>query len=582
MIGVFSCQKDDDSITDSNTNNISIKEYTFDELNSNTTFSKTYKKVVKAIKKKNLNGSRSLDDNDFEIDSTIIKEIKIGNITSYTFLAYLDNQEPNSFNNIVIQIDSLENERALLITYFPESSMEYIVGHNSFTFQGTSIAEIVNIDSTAFVNRDMDMGCFVTWYCNWGGSIHLAGDNCTESYMFSETTCNLGGGGSGGGGGAGGSSSPNNPDPINTAPTYTIPYEQNLIECLGLNSVENANLVVSNWINNPDNFFQVRKMSTFLSNKNCSEKAQAFVIASIEAIINGDLDEFNEDFYTWGVTKDDTFVNSELDCIYEKLKGGNLGNNFFNDMLFEFDQLTPLKFSIGPTPNPEDYAFTKGETTTIFGQTHASYEIISSPDAESASNLDKMVTLSHELMHAFMFKSLEDWGIVSFDNIGRPYLIETYDDMCQDDNLDEEININFLTMKERWVFLICEILENSDDPNNNQEWTHSLFNSPVFAIETYREKLEQELYNNHDWNSEPTDIKNLMIQHFGAFNWKQKVAEYMSWSGLHGTPEFANWLSTQTEYTSTLYPNPLDLWKEGVTEWWTQSNNINYVSNNCN
>ncbi|PWK18921.1 hypothetical protein [Xanthomarina spongicola] len=578
MLSIFSCQKEDDVQTETYNKDISIKEYTFEEINSNKKFNTSFSKVINGIKKNGFSQESRGENNDFEIDSAIIKEISIGSITSYTFVAILDNPEPNSFSNIVIQIDSLENERALLITYFPESPMEYIEDHNSYTFNGTSIAEEIDIDSSFIGNRDMDMGCYVTWYCNWGGAVHPAGQNCTIGFMFPARTCSGGGGSTNNGGGNPDSGNHNNPDPINTAPV-NIPYTQNLIQCLQLDQVENANFILSNWIYDPDNFLQVRSMSAFLNNKNCSDKAQEYVIASIEAIINGDIEEFDEDFYTWGVTKDDTFVDTDLDCIYEKMMEGN---NFFKDMIFEFDQLTPLKFSIGPTPDPNATAFTKGETTTVFGQTHATYEIISSEDAESASNLDKMVTLSHELMHAFMFKSLEDWEIISFNNDGKPYLIETYDDMCQDDNLDEEININFLTMKERWVFLICEVLENSDDPNNNQQWTHSLFNSPVFFLETYREKLEQELFNNHDWNSEPTDIKNLMIQHFGEFNWKQKVAEYMSWSGLEGTPEFTNWLSTQSEYTSTLYPNPLDLWKEGVTEWWTKSANIDYVTNNCN
>lgn len=249
-------------------------------------------------------------------------------------------------------------------------------------------------------------------------------------------------------------------------------------------------------------------------------------------------------------------------------------------MLFEFNQLTPLKFSIGPTPIANATAFTKGETTTIFGQTHASYEIISSPDAESASNLDKMVTLSNELMHAFMFLSMEEEGLINFDSNGEPQ-INNPSALCPNPINTQIISLNLLTVKERWTYLLCEIYI-LNDQNFPYNWTHSLFNSPVFALETYREKLEQELFNYHDWNSEPTDIKNLMIQHFGKFNWKQKVAEYMSWSGFEGTPEFTNWLSTQSEYTSTLYPNPINLWKQGVTEWWTQSQNINYVINNCN
>ncbi|TYA52962.1 hypothetical protein [Formosa maritima] len=535
MIGFFSCQKEDDTISESTTNNISIKEYTFDELNSNTTFSKTYKKVVKAIKKKNLNGSRSLDDNDFEIDSTIIKEIKIGNITSYTFLAYLDNQEPNSFNNIVIQIDSLENERALLITYFPESSMEYIVDHNSFTFQGTSMAEIVNIDSTAFVNRDMDIGCFVTWYCNWGGSIHLAGDNCTESYMFSETTCNLGGGGSGGGGGAGGSGSPNNPDPINTAPTYTIPYEQNLIECLGLNSVENANLVVSNWINNPDNFMQMREASIYLIGENCIADAQAFTIEAIETTIEGGEVDFENE-----VILDETFKDSETQCIHNLLKSNS---EFYNNMLSNFsseDARGVLVLKIGSTLNG-DWGTTLGSYNN-----YNEFIITTNSNIENSSNLKRMVTLSHELIHAYMFSSLENWGLIDYSPEGEPIL----NLVCLNGINYNDLNLNTLDEKDRFVALMCAFNQNTP---LNEQWTHDLFNIWSFDTNTYRESLEDLLINAHDWNGENSAFKNEAISLFGTTNWIENVAEAISWIGLENTQEYTNYINSIVNPVKLLY-----------------------------
>lgn len=318
IIGVFSCQKDDVEITESNTNNLNIKEYTFNELNNNATFSKSYNKIVEAIKKKRLNEGRSLDTNDFVIDSTLIKEISIGNTTSYTFSAYLDNQEPNSFNNIVIQIDSLGNDRALLITYFPESPMEYIEDHNSYAFSGTSIAEEINIDSSFIGNRDMDMGCYVNWYCNWGGTTHPAGQNCTEGYMFSVTSCSSGGGGGGGsgGGGSGGGSPSTSPEPIFTS--ETVPIKQLVIECLQLDDVQNANLPVTNWINHPDNHFQVKAINLFLKQNNCSTEDQDFVIEAVEAILNGEVETFQE------------FLEINDDC-----------NTSKNDLLVAFPNANP-------------------------------------------------------------------------------------------------------------------------------------------------------------------------------------------------------------------------------------------------
>ena len=86
----------------------------------------------------------------------------------------------------------------------------------------------------------------------------------------------------------------------------------------------------------------------------------------------------------------------------------------------------------------------------------------------------------------------------------------------------------------------------------------------------------------HDWDNEPTDTKNLMIQLFGANNWKQKVAEYMSWSGLEGTPEFTTWLATQNSFTTPLFPTTTDLFLLGVTKWWTDPTEIDNALSNCN
>jgi len=107
-------------------------------------------------------------------------------------------------------------------------------------------------------------------------------------------------------------------------------------------------------------------------------------------------------------------------------------------------------------------------------------------------------------------------------------------------------------------------MNNQNFPYN---WTHSLFNSPVFAVETYREKLEQILIDNHDWESEPNSLQNLAINQFGP-NWKNEVAEYMSWLGLQATPEFEDWLAEK----DVTY----NYWNNSIGPW----NNSDWVVNN--
>ncbi|TYA52968.1 hypothetical protein [Formosa maritima] len=73
-------------------------------------------------------------------------------------------------------------------------------------------------------------------------------------------------------------------------------------------------------------------------------------------------------------------------------------------------------------------------------------------------------------------------------------------------------------------------------------------------------------------------------------HWKQKVAEYMSWSGLELTPEFTAWAASQTDFipsTFTEDPDFPDLTREeefciSITNYWTEPLFIDYVLNDCN
>ncbi|PWI29877.1 hypothetical protein DI383_08975 [Flavobacteriaceae bacterium LYZ1037] len=175
----------------------------------------------------------------------------------------------------------------MLITYFPESTMEYIEAHNSYTFQGTSVFEAIEIDSSFIENKYID-GCVENYTCSWGGTDHPAGGNCTAAYITVDWTCaNSGGGGSGSSSSGSGNSPSNNPDPILTAPTYNFPFEQNLIDCL-----ETDNLAILEWINNSANFFQMRDAS-----KLCNADNHDFIIEAIEALLEDGELEFNDTIY---------------------------------------------------------------------------------------------------------------------------------------------------------------------------------------------------------------------------------------------------------------------------------------------
>ena len=141
----------------------------------------------------------------------------------------------------------------------------------------------------------------------------------------------------------------------------------------------------------------------------------------------------------------------------------------------------------------------------------------------------KYVTLCHEMIHAYMWSTLEDEGLIGFDSSGLPSI--TFG--CE----AHVPNPNAISVEDRFVEVICALQAAG---NYNPQWTHELFNKNVFEIEDYRQALEDFLKNEYNWDSEPILLKNTLIQNFGT-NWKQIVAGLISWKGLTETEGFEDW-----------------------------------------
>src|SRR5690606_11541779 len=188
-------------------------------------------------------------------------------------------------------------------------------------FQATYSAEPCTTERLKLWNRSNSNGTEI-WYCSWRGIVHFAGENCTESYMFSTMSCGSGGGGGGGSGdGIPGSGTtdgneewvdphfpiPVNPvenegeesqDPIITTPIYSIQYKQQIIDCFsGTGYLVNVSGL---------SFNQQRDLAQYLkqdtnndpfdnSGTNCSDpQALVFAFEAIEAILEGGEVDFEE------------------------------------------------------------------------------------------------------------------------------------------------------------------------------------------------------------------------------------------------------------------------------------------------
>lgn len=128
-----------------------------------------------------------------------------------------------------------------------------------------------------------------------------------------------------------------------------------------------------------------------------------------------------------------------------------------------------------------------------------------------------------------MFDILEDNDVLIFDS-GDAYL---------DLDCPENGKLNGQNVKERFVNLICAM---NKAGTLTPEWSHELFNSKVFSIEDYRNRLQKFIQEHYDWDSETVHFTNNMKKIFGN-DWKQELAKGISWVGLEKTEGYNNYIN---------------------------------------
>lgn len=243
----------------------------FEELMTNKRFVNSFSKLPKS--KKSLTTAtlgRTVMENEygFTIANKPAKVIEDSGETSYTFLITRDATDANSFENLVIQTDSTNTTKAVIIKYNLTSSITSAADDSySFTYN-REITPIVYNSSPVSESSKMIIICYwiTTTYCNNTvtgeiGPEHIAGEKCRRTYTRSNYRCTagddgtvdnipMGDGGSDGGGG--GTATPdsnyngsdtsihgNGANNINTAPV--APEVEEIVEdpCEQLKAVTN-------------------------------------------------------------------------------------------------------------------------------------------------------------------------------------------------------------------------------------------------------------------------------------------------------------------------------------------------------
>jgi len=217
-----SCELQEDTVHQHKHNsNLKLYEMKFEELMTNKQFVNSFSKLPKSKKSiANATLGRTVmeDEYGFTIANKPAKVIENNSAISYTFLITRDSINANSFENLIIQTDSLNITKAIIIKYnliSPITKTE----DNSYSFTSNSeITPIVYNNTTINESSKIIIICYwiTTTYCNYGGNEHVAGANCTASYTYSRSRYNCtagddgtmddissGGGGSSGSGGGG-------------------------------------------------------------------------------------------------------------------------------------------------------------------------------------------------------------------------------------------------------------------------------------------------------------------------------------------------------------------------------------------
>lgn len=210
VLSLTSCEKNEvqQENVDGLEGNSIIEMSSYEELENEPIFVKAFGKISKKITKSGQVGTYSRTSGnkllDFKIDSSNIKIVKDKYYTSYNIPVSRSVKSKDYFENLVILLDSVGKYESYLVKYYPDAPITTINEHASFTFNGKIDIKPIDYEIDTSMLARMSYQCIdvTIWYCNWGGEEHIAGANCTESYMYTKTTsyCDwVDDGGSGGG-----------------------------------------------------------------------------------------------------------------------------------------------------------------------------------------------------------------------------------------------------------------------------------------------------------------------------------------------------------------------------------------------
>ncbi|PQJ76758.1 hypothetical protein BTO16_12830 [Polaribacter glomeratus] len=194
----FNCEKEpnqlDENITIKSSNNIIVEEFSINENNYQPKFNNLLNKLTSKVSKNDLKKNNLPS---FNIDSSKVKKVTLNGKTTYTLFIESENSEVDSFENLILEIDSLDIPKAYMVKYFPENKITYYEEHDSYTFSGTKEVTEIDFNSKFLLKKSSlktEVICGYEVWCFYSYA-HLAGTSCKNVEL--QYVCKVTSGGSG-------------------------------------------------------------------------------------------------------------------------------------------------------------------------------------------------------------------------------------------------------------------------------------------------------------------------------------------------------------------------------------------------
>ena len=209
---LWNCEKEsnqiDQNIDGVNVNSIIVEEFRVNENNNNPVFKSILTKLNSNSRKHKLKNNLL----NFNIDSSKVKKIIFNGKTTYTLFVESETTEENSFDNLIIEIDSLDKARAFIVKYLPKNKITHYKEHNSYDFEGTRVLTEIDFNSNFLLKNSSlktEVNCWFEVWC-YHEYAHFAGASCQNTEL--QIVCSVS---SGGNTGSNGGDSSNGGDPDN-------------------------------------------------------------------------------------------------------------------------------------------------------------------------------------------------------------------------------------------------------------------------------------------------------------------------------------------------------------------------------